>query len=124
MDEYSGTIFLGALLGLTFTATDRACSFEQGFLFVFLVLSSKLMYFNLTLFLNVVCSLFMPSYYFLTVLKVPGLVSITRLYPEIVFSSTAYIQLLVLSDLGYMNKMAVYYAWLSVMVSSYVQVNS
>ena len=114
---------------MTFTATDHACSFEQGFLHTLSAVKQADVSQSHTI---SECSLFFVHAQLLFLHSPQSscscvqelFCSITRLYPELMVSGTTYIQLLALSDLGYMNKTAVYCAWLSIMASFYAQVNS
>lgn len=84
-------------LGLTFTDIDDACSFEQGFLLAFLVLSSKLMCLSHAV---SECSLFfVQAQLFFSHSPQSScscaqelFCSITRLYPELMASSSSYVQ--------------------------------
>lgn len=86
-------------LRLTFTATDHACSF---LFFVFLVLPIKLIDLSLTFFseygLFFVQAQQLFSHNHRSSCVQECFHSITRLYPELMTSSTTYIQLPALSD--------------------------
>jgi len=100
------------VLGLTFTATDHACSFERGLSAVkqahvsqsHAVSEYSLFFVHAQLFFSrspqSSCSCVQELF-----------CSITGLYPELLVSSTTYIQVLALSDLSYINKKAVYLAF-------------
>lgn len=117
-------------LGLTFTATDHACSFEGGFSFRILSavqqadISPSQAISECSLFFIPAQLLFSHSPQSSCSCVQELFCSITRLYPKLIVSSTTYIQLLALSDLCYMNKKAGCSAWLSLVASVHAQVNS